>query len=44
VTSNATARGLYDRAGFRIYGVERHALRLGPGRYVDEELRVLELA
>ena len=43
VTSNAAARGIYDAAGFRIYGVERHALKLGPGRYVDEELRVLEL-
>lgn len=43
VTSNAAARGIYDAAGFRIYGVERHALRLGPGRFVDEELRVLEL-
>jgi len=40
---NAPARALYGAAGFEVYGVERHALRLGPGRYVDEELRALEL-
>ena len=39
----APARALYGAAGFEVYGVERHALRLGPGRYVDEELRVLDL-
>jgi ribosomal protein S18 acetylase RimI-like enzyme len=43
-TSNAAARRLYDAAGFRLYGIERQALRLGPGQYVDEELRVLSLA
>ena len=40
---NAPARALYAAAGFEVYGIERRALRLGPGRYVDEELRVLDL-
>ena len=40
---NAPARALYGAAGFEVYGVERKALRLGPGRYVDEELRMLDL-
>jgi ribosomal protein S18 acetylase RimI-like enzyme len=40
---NAPARALYAAAGFEVYGVERKALKLGPGRYVDEELRMLEL-
>jgi ribosomal protein S18 acetylase RimI-like enzyme len=40
---NDAARRLYDRLGFVPYGVERGALRLGPGHYVDEELRVLDL-
>lgn len=40
---NAPARALYAAAGFEVYGVERKALRLGPGRYVDEELRALDL-
>jgi ribosomal protein S18 acetylase RimI-like enzyme len=42
-TGNAPARALYDAAGFVSWGVEREALRLGPGRTVDEEHRVLEL-
>lgn len=41
---NAPARALYIAAGYVPYGVERRALRLGPGRYVDEELRALDLA
>jgi ribosomal protein S18 acetylase RimI-like enzyme len=40
---NAAARRLYAAAGYEAYGLEREALRLGPGRYVDEEMRVLDL-
>lgn len=40
---NAPARALYAAAGYREFGVERRALRLGPGRYVDEALMVLAL-
>jgi ribosomal protein S18 acetylase RimI-like enzyme len=42
-TENAPARALYDAAGFVPWGLERRALRLGPGRHVDEEHRVLDL-
>jgi len=35
---NHAARRLYDRMGFRVYGVERRALRVGD-RYYDEEHR-----
>lgn len=44
VTGNATARALYLAAGFVPYGRERHALRLGPGNYRDEELFALDLS
>ena len=40
---NHAARALYAACGYRVYGEEHGALRLGPGRYVDEELRVLDL-
>jgi len=40
---NAPARALYGAMGFEVYGVERKALKLPDGRYIDEELRVLEL-
>jgi len=40
---NAPAKAVYAAAGFALYGVERKALKLADGRYVDEELRVLEL-
>ena len=43
VSDQAPARALYDRAGFVAYGIERRALRLGPGDYRDEELRALHL-
>ncbi len=43
VTDQGPARALYDRAGFVAYGIERRALRLGPGDYRDEELRALDL-
>jgi L-amino acid N-acyltransferase YncA len=37
VAGNATARDLYLRLGFRPYGTERRALRLGD-RFLDEDL------
>ena len=37
-----TARTLYDALGFRVYGYERRALKVGE-TYVDEEHRVLWL-
>ena len=40
---NAPARALYGAMGFEVYGVERHALKLASGRYMDEELRMLQL-
>ncbi|GGF17803.1 N-acetyltransferase [Aliidongia dinghuensis] len=40
---NEPAKAVYAAAGFEVYGVERKALKLTDGRYVDEELRVLEL-
>jgi ribosomal protein S18 acetylase RimI-like enzyme len=41
-TTNTTARQLYLSLGFEVYGIERHAMKLG-GRYIDEELMVLWL-
>ena len=41
--SQVTARHLYDALGFRVYGYERHSLKVGD-TYVDEEDRVLWLA
>jgi ribosomal protein S18 acetylase RimI-like enzyme len=41
--TNETAKAVYETAGFVPYGLERHALKLADGRYVDEELRVLDL-
>lgn len=38
---NHAARALYERMGFKIYGIERKALKVGD-RYIDEELRALE--
>lgn len=43
VTEMQSARALYEQAGFVVYGVERRALRLGPGAYCDEELCALQL-
>lgn len=40
---NAPARRLYDGLGFRQYGLETRALRVG-GSYVDEALLVLDLS
>jgi ribosomal protein S18 acetylase RimI-like enzyme len=41
--TNDPAKAVYAAAGFVTYGLERHALKLADGRYIDEELRVLEL-
>jgi ribosomal protein S18 acetylase RimI-like enzyme len=41
--TNEPAKAVYAAAGFEVYGVERKALKLADGRYVDEELRMLEL-
>ncbi len=38
---NRFARALFDAAGFREYGVERHALKLADDRYIDEVLMAL---
>ena len=40
---NTPARALYSAMGFELYGMERRALKLANGRYIDEELRVLDL-
>ena len=42
VTTRQTARNLYLSLGFRSYGVEPSALKLG-NRYCDEELMMLKL-
>lgn len=43
VASNAAARALYRSLNFEVYGLQRKALKLGDGRYLDEELMVLWL-
>ncbi len=43
VTTNVAATSLYRALGFEVYGLQRHALKLGAGRYLDEELMVLWL-
>lgn len=42
VAENAAAKAVYAGLGFRVYGREPRALKLGD-RYLDEELMVLEL-
>jgi RimJ/RimL family protein N-acetyltransferase len=42
VASNAAARRLYGKAGFKEYGLERRALKLG-NEYYDEVLMALSL-
>jgi RimJ/RimL family protein N-acetyltransferase len=42
VTSNAAARRLYSTAGFKEYGLERRALKVG-SEYYDEVLMALPL-
>ena len=44
VTTNAAARALYASLGFTVYGLERNALKLPDGAYLDEEHMVLFLA
>ncbi len=39
---NHAARALYDRMGFKTYGIERKALKIGE-RFIDEELRAIEI-
>jgi RimJ/RimL family protein N-acetyltransferase len=39
---NRPACALYERMGFSVFGIERKAILLD-GRYVDEELRAIEL-
>ena len=41
-TTQAAARRLYDSLGFKIFGTEPHALKVG-GAYVDEDQMVLWL-
>jgi GNAT superfamily N-acetyltransferase len=41
-STNASARRLYGRMGFTVYGVERRSLKLGD-RFHDEDLMVLDL-
>jgi ribosomal protein S18 acetylase RimI-like enzyme len=43
VTTNVAATALYRALGFEVYGQQRHALKLGDGRYLDEQLMVLWL-
>jgi ribosomal protein S18 acetylase RimI-like enzyme len=42
--ANEAAKAVYAASGFVPYGIERKALKLADGCYVDEELRTLELA
>ena len=39
---NQPARALYERMGFKVYGIERKALKVN-GRFLDEELRAIEI-
>ena len=43
VPENAAAMAVYAGLGFRLYGLERRALRFGPGQYRDEALLALDL-
>jgi RimJ/RimL family protein N-acetyltransferase len=43
VTRGNPAQGLYERMGFRGYGLEPRALHVGDGDYRDEVLMVLDL-
>ena len=42
VTTNASAKKLYQSLGFEIYGLEKRALKVA-GKYNDEELMALHL-
>ena len=39
IEENKRARRFYEKMGFELYGLERHALKID-GRYYDEEFRV----
>ncbi len=39
---NQPAPALYERMGFKVYGIERKALKVN-GRFLDEELRAAEI-
>lgn len=41
--TNTAARALYISAGFEVYGLEKRALKLPDGTYLDEEHMVLWL-
>ena len=41
-SDNHAARALYERMGFKTYGIERKALKIGE-RFIDEELRAIEI-
>jgi ribosomal protein S18 acetylase RimI-like enzyme len=43
VTTNSSARALYQSLGFTVYGVRTQALKLPDGRYLDEEYMILSL-
>ncbi|WML52247.1 GNAT family protein [Neobacillus sp. PS3-12] len=42
VSENETAKKLYKSLGFKVYGVERNALKF-KGQYFDEDLMVLNI-
>jgi len=44
VSDNARALRFYERWGFRAYGVEERAVKIGEGDYLDETLMALRLA
>ncbi|AQQ53545.1 GNAT family N-acetyltransferase [Planococcus lenghuensis] len=39
VSTNEAAKNLYARCGFRVFGIDRHAMK-HDGRYIDEDLMV----
>ncbi|HZC05082.1 MAG TPA: N-acetyltransferase [Ktedonobacterales bacterium] len=41
--TNSAARALYRTFGFEVYGLQRKALKLSDGRYLNEELMVFWL-
>ncbi|MFK3937135.1 GNAT family N-acetyltransferase [Alkalihalobacillus sp. NPDC078783] len=43
VSTNVQAKKLYESLGFRCYGVDKRALKLASGMYLDEDLMVLDL-
>jgi ribosomal protein S18 acetylase RimI-like enzyme len=43
VTTNQTALKLYQKNGFRVYGTEPRALKIGD-QFYDEHMMVLELS